>query len=69
MMSRRQWLRVALGGLGANAILPMQLRLNLPTGGGKTLIGAYAVHIVSEKFLQTTTPTVLWLAPSNAIVS
>jgi type III restriction enzyme len=43
--------------------------LRVPTGGGKTPIGAYAVHVVAEKYLQTTTPTVLWLAPSNAIVS
>lgn len=43
--------------------------LRVPTGGGKTLIGAHAVHVVSEKYLQTPTPTVLWLAPSNAIVS
>ena len=43
--------------------------LRVPTGGGKTLIGAHAVYTVAEKFLQTTTPTVLWLAPSNAIVS
>jgi type III restriction enzyme len=43
--------------------------LRVPTGGGKTPIGAHAVHVVAEKYLQTTTPTVLWLAPSNAIVS
>lgn len=43
--------------------------LRVPTGGGKTLIGAHAVHVVSEKYLQTPTPTVLWLAPSNAIVA
>ncbi|MCC7351426.1 MAG: DEAD/DEAH box helicase family protein [Phycisphaerales bacterium] len=42
--------------------------LRVPTGGGKTPIAAHAVHVVAEKYLQTATPTVLWLAPSNAIV-
>lgn len=43
--------------------------LRVPTGGGKTPIGAHAVGVVAEKYFQTATPTVLWLAPSNAIVS
>lgn len=43
--------------------------LRIPTGGGKTLLGAHAIRVVSERFSQTSTPTVLWLAPSNAIVS
>jgi type III restriction enzyme len=43
--------------------------LRVPTGGGKTPIAAHAIHVVSEKYLQTATPTVLWLAPSNAIVA
>lgn len=42
--------------------------LRVPTGGGKTPIAAHVVHVVAEKYLQTATPTVLWLAPSNAIV-
>lgn len=43
--------------------------LRVPTGGGKTPIAAHAIHVAAERYLQTSTPTVLWLAPSNAIVS
>jgi len=43
--------------------------LRLPTGGGKTLVACYAVAIAARQYLQTDHPTVLWLAPSNAIVN
>lgn len=37
--------------------------LRLPTGGGKTLIGTYAIQIAAENFLEQEFPFVLWLVP------
>ena len=42
--------------------------VKVPTGGGKTLIAAAAIGPVSHA-LRKTPPTVLWLAPTTAIVS
>ena len=42
--------------------------IRVPTGGGKTFMAAHAVGIAAREYLQTETPTCLWLAPSNAIV-
>ncbi len=41
--------------------------LRLPTGGGKTVLGAMAVGVVAESFLEREFPLVLWLVPSDAI--
>lgn len=42
--------------------------LRVPTGGGKTVMAAYAVGIATRAFLQAERSMVLWLAPSNTIV-
>lgn len=41
--------------------------LRLPTGGGKTLIGTYAIQSAADNFLEREFPFVLWLVPSNEI--
>ena len=41
--------------------------LRVPTGGGKTVIGARAVRVVRDALLDTDHPLVLWLVPSDAI--
>ena len=43
--------------------------LRLPTGGGKTLVAAHSVEIAAREYLQTDSPLVVWLVPSNAILS
>jgi type III restriction enzyme len=43
--------------------------LRLPTGGGKTILGAYAVGAAAESYLEREFPVVLWLVPSDAIRS
>ncbi len=54
--------------------LPESLRgvpyvcLRVPTGGGKTLIAARSVPIVTNELLQAEHSIVLWLAPSSPIV-
>jgi type III restriction enzyme len=42
--------------------------LRVPTGGGKTILAAYSVGVVTQEFLQAEQCVVLWLAPTNAIV-
>lgn len=42
--------------------------MRVPTGGGKTLLAAYSVGIAGREFLSADRCTVLWLAPTNAIV-
>lgn len=42
--------------------------LRLPTGGGKTLLATHAIGIVGLELLHSDRPTVLWLAPTSAIV-
>jgi type III restriction enzyme len=42
--------------------------LRVPTGGGKTILAAYSVGVVTREFLQAERCVVLWLAPTNAIV-
>ncbi len=57
-----------------SASLPETLRgvpyvcLRVPTGGGKTLIAAHAVPVVTNDLLHVEHSAVLWLAPSKAIV-
>jgi type III restriction enzyme len=41
--------------------------LRVPTGGGKTFIGARCVSLVNRHLLQTERSVILWLVPSNAI--
>lgn len=41
--------------------------LRLPTGGGKTLLGAYTISTASQAFLEQDFPLVLWLVPTNTI--
>ena len=41
--------------------------LRLPTGGGKTLLGAHAVAIARDAWVEKDHPLVLWLTPTNTI--
>ena len=41
--------------------------LRLPTGGGKTILGAYAIRVAAQNFIEKEYPVVLWLVPSNTI--
>lgn len=41
--------------------------LRLPTGGGKTLLGAYTISTAAQAFLDKDFPLVLWLVPTNTI--
>ncbi len=41
--------------------------MRVPTGGGKTLIGGYAIKTVNDNFLAANQSLVLWLVPSDAI--
>lgn len=41
--------------------------LRLPTGGGKTILGAYAVGVARDAWIEKDYPIVLWLVPSNTI--
>ena len=41
--------------------------LRLPTGGGKTILGAHAVPIARDAWVEKDWPMVLWLVPSNTI--
>lgn len=41
--------------------------LRLPTGGGKTLLGAHTISTAAQAFLEQDFPLVLWLVPSNTI--
>lgn len=41
--------------------------LRLPTGGGKTILGAYAIHVAVRNYIEKDYPVVLWLVPSNTI--
>ena len=41
--------------------------LRLPTGGGKTILGAYVIRIARDAWIEKDYPIVLWLAPTNTI--
>lgn len=41
--------------------------LRIPTGGGKTVLGSYAIDVASKSLLDTETPIALWLVPSITI--
>lgn len=42
--------------------------IRIPTGGGKTILAAYAVGITAREYIQADNPMVLWLVPSNPIL-
>lgn len=63
-----------LGAYGGDYAIPLEelpsvpyVCLRLPTGGGKTMLGAYAVHIARDAWIEKDCPLVLWLAPTNTI--
>ena len=41
--------------------------LRLPTGGGKTILGAHAVRVARDAWIEKDYPLVLWLVPTNTI--
>lgn len=41
--------------------------LRLPTGGGKTVLGAHSIGIARDAWVEKDYPMVLWLVPSNTI--
>ena len=41
--------------------------LRLPTGGGKTILGAHAVEVARDAWVEKDYPLVLWLVPTNTI--
>lgn len=41
--------------------------IRIPTGGGKTLLGSYAIDTAARKYLDTDFPITLWLVPTNTI--
>lgn len=43
--------------------------LRVPTGGGKTIIAAHSVALAGKAMLDSDSPTVLWLTPSDTIRS
>ncbi len=42
--------------------------IRIPTGGGKTVLAAYAIGIAAQEHLQADNPMALWLVPSTAIL-
>src|SRR3546814_14145267 len=43
--------------------------IRLPTGGGKTLLAAHAVRIAADEWMERPKVPVLWLVPSNPILT
>lgn len=41
--------------------------IRIPTGGGKTILGSYAIDSAARKYLDTDFPLTLWLVPTNTI--
>jgi Type III restriction enzyme, res subunit len=41
--------------------------LRLPTGGGKTILGAHSIGIARDAWVEKDYPMVLWLVPTNTI--
>lgn len=41
--------------------------IRIPTGGGKTIVGAHSIKVVGKSFVEKDYPVVLWLVPSTAI--
>jgi len=42
--------------------------LRIPTGGNKTIVACHSIGVAARKLVQTESPVVLWLVPSNAIL-
>jgi type III restriction enzyme len=42
--------------------------LRIPTGGGKTIVACHSIGVAARELMQTESPVVLWLVPSNAIL-
>jgi len=56
--------------LGNGAEMPQDMPfvcLRVPTGGGKTVIGARSIKVFQDELLNEEKPLVLWLVPSEAI--
>ena len=56
--------------LGNGEKMPLDMPfvcLRVPTGGGKTVLGARTVKIFRDELLDTEHPLALWLVPSDAI--
>lgn len=43
--------------------------LRIPTGGGKTLMAAHAIHVLAQEWRATDAPITVWLVPSDTIRS
>ena len=63
-----------LGGSGGNYTTPFEslpdlpyVCLRLPTGGGKTVLGAHAVAVARDAWIEKDYPLVLWLTPTKTI--
>lgn len=62
-----------LGGLKSDYVvwssIPATPRVcvKIPTGGGKTIVGAHAIKIVADTWCETENPFVLWVVPSDSI--
>ena len=63
-----------LGRYGSSYVAPLAelpnvpyVCLRLPTGGGKTLLGACAVEVARDAWVERDRPLVLWLTPTNII--
>lgn len=41
--------------------------LRIPTGGGKTVLGSYAVEVAASEYLDSEAPITLWLVPTTTI--
>lgn len=41
--------------------------IRIPTGGGKTILGAHTVKLAGNSYLERDFPVALWLVPSNTI--
>ncbi|WP_210163300.1 DEAD/DEAH box helicase [Niveispirillum irakense] len=61
-------------GRNAGAYVPLEalpdvpyVCVRLPTGGGKTILGAHAVGVARDTWVEKDFPTVLWLVPTNTI--
>ena len=63
-----------LGRYGGSYTIPFEdlpdvpyVCLRLPTGGGKTILGAHAVRVARDAWIDKDYPLVLWLVPTNTI--
>ena len=73
-LTREPEYAIRLGRYGGTYANPLQdlpnvpyVCLRLPTGGGKTILGAYAVQIARDSWVEKDFPLVLWLVPTNTI--